>query len=156
MRPPHLTVAPVHCAHEHTDHTYAAPLAIDACSSNTCTPPAQSRTNRTPDTHPPGTTKRRPSDALPYVDSLDPTRHHQTIATLEITDRCSPPLPPIDPLACALLVPLYQRGRLLRDPFGPGLPHRIAQDAIIRARIGRGRGVELSGVERVRHRRGRP
>src|SRR3546814_5557107 len=46
-----------------------------------------------------------------------------------------------------------QRGRLLRDPIGPGLPHRIEQDAIIRAGIGRGGGVELSGVERVRHRR---
>src|SRR3546814_5712059 len=75
---------------------------------------------------------------------------------LEIIDRRSHPLPPFGALAGVLLDPLDQGGRLLRDPIGPGLPHRIEQDAIIRAGTGRGRRVELSGVERFSHRRGRP
>lgn len=91
------------------------------------------------------------SKSYPGTDPLELPRH-----ALEIIDRRSHPLPPFEALAGVLLDPLDQRGRLLRDPIGPGLPHRIEQDAIIRAGIGRGRGVELSGVERVRHRRGRP
>src|SRR3546814_139042 len=65
---------------------------------------------------------------------------------LELSDRLAQPLPPSEALAGVLRDQLDQRGRRMRDPIGPGLPHRIEQDAIIRAGIGRGRGVELSGV----------
>src|SRR3546814_5420362 len=83
----------------------------------------------------------QPVPPYPGTDPLELPRH-----ALEIIDRRSHPLPPFEALAGVLLDPLDQRGRLLRDPIGPGLPHRIEQDAIIRAGIGRGRGVELSGV----------
>src|SRR3546814_6212846 len=78
----------------------------------------------------------QPVPPYPGTDPLELPRH-----ALEIIDRRSHPLPPFEALAGVLLDPLDQRGRLLRDPIGPGLPHRIEQDAIIRAGIGRGRGV---------------
>src|SRR3546814_15639315 len=83
----------------------------------------------------------QPVPPYPGTDPLELPRH-----ALEIIARRSHPLPPFEALAGVLLDPLDQRVRLLRDPIGPGLPHRIEQDAIIRAGIGRGRGVELSGV----------
>src|SRR3546814_6129275 len=62
----------------------------------------------------------QPFPPEPGTDPLELPRH-----ALEIIDRRSHPLPPFEALAGVLLDPLDQRGRLLRDPIGPGLPHRI-------------------------------
>src|SRR3546814_963144 len=62
----------------------------------------------------------QPVPPYPGTDPLELPRH-----ALEIIDRRSHPLPPSEALAGVLLDPLYQPGQLLRDPIGPGLPHRL-------------------------------